>query len=134
MNKLMVKPIRHLEHFIALEEFRRQCMLDADVPALDDLLADDLVYSHSNGMRDDKTSYLDHIAQGHLRYLQVQFKNLQPKILANNVVFVTGEMVATIALLGQPKEMRTTFLTVWSCENDETTWRLHAHQSTPYQA
>jgi hypothetical protein len=134
MKKLIVKPILRLEDIIALEESRRQCMLDADLTAFNDLLAADLVYVHSNGLEDNKTSYLSHIQQGHLRYLQLQFKNLQPKMLSDSVAIVMGEMLASIALLGQPKNLHTSFLTVWSCENDDDTWQLHAHQSTPYQA
>jgi hypothetical protein len=52
----------------ALEARRYRAMTDADIAALEELLAADLVYTHSNATSDSKQSYLDKVASGHFDY------------------------------------------------------------------
>ena len=59
------------------EEQRRQAMLGGDIAALEALLSDGLVYVHSTGGRDTKTTYLNKLASGSLKYLSLSFEDLQ---------------------------------------------------------
>ena len=117
---------------LALEERRRRPMLEADVDALGALLADDLVYVHSGGQTDSKASYIDHLRQGHLRYLQIGIEPVSVRRLGP-VALVHGRMSAQMEVLGQAREVRTLFLTVWACDA-EGVWRLGSHQGTPAPA
>ena len=47
-----------------LEDRRYAAMVDADLDTLDDLLADDVIYTHSDASVDTKTSYLDMLRSG----------------------------------------------------------------------
>lgn len=117
---------------LALEERRRQALLASDLPALQDLLADDLVYVHSTGACDHKDSYMAKLSGGSLKYLELNFSGLQVQILQQAAV-VSGRMAAVVSKDGQRKNVASLFMTVWGCGVDGT-WRMHAHQGTPLPA
>lgn len=54
----------------AVEEQRYKAMLQADLPALEKLLADDLVYVHSSGSVETKAQFLDTVKPGHLEIIR----------------------------------------------------------------
>jgi len=97
------------------EEQRRQAMLSGDITALDALLSDGLVYVHSTGGRDSKTTYLDKLASGGLKYLTLSFEDLQVHA-AGTVQVVTGRMSAEVSIQGQSKAICSLFMTVWMPE------------------
>jgi hypothetical protein len=117
---------------LALEERRRQAMLAGDGPALQGLLADELVYVHSTGACDAKASYLAKLTGGSLQYLELNFSELQVQWLGQAAV-VSGRMAAQVSKDGQLKRVASLFMTVWACGNGGV-WRLHAHQGTPLPA
>lgn len=114
---------------LVLEERRRQALLAGDLPALQGLLADDLIYVHSSGACDRKDSYLAKLSGGSLKYLELDFGGLQVHLLQQAAV-VNGRMAAVISKDGQRKKVASLFMTVWGCGADGA-WRLHAHQGTP---
>lgn len=117
---------------LALEERRRQALLAGDLPALQGLLADDLVYVHSTGASDRKDSFLAKLSGGGLKYLSLDFSGQQVQSLQLAVV-VSGRMAATVLKEGQRKNVASLFMVVWGCDRDGV-WRLHAHQGTPLPA
>lgn len=117
---------------LALEDRRRQALLAADLPALDGLLAEDLLYVHSTGVCDHKDSYLGKLSSGSLKYLELSFRDLHVQALQQAVI-VSGRMSAVVSKEGERKSVASLFMTVWSCGVDGT-WRLHAHQGTPLPA
>jgi hypothetical protein len=121
----------HTNLALALEERRRQVLLAGDMSALQGLLADGLVYVHSTGVSDRKDSYLHKLSGASLKYLELNFSDLQVQSLSQTAV-VTGRMAAVISKDGQRKDVASLFMTVWACGADGA-WRLHAHQGTPAQ-
>ena len=119
---------------LAAEEWRRQALLSADLEALQVLLADALVYVHSTGASDSKDSYLAKLRSGSLRYQALQFEDLQARGVgqAGDAVVVTGRMVAEVLKDGQPRAVRSLFMTVWARAPGAAPWRLCAHQGTPW--
>lgn len=114
---------------LALEERRQKALLAGDLPTLQALLADDLVYVHSTGVCDSKASYLAKLSGGSLKYLSLNFSDLQVQTLQQTAV-VRGCMAAVISKDGQPKNVDSLFMTVWACgPNDH--WQLLAHQGMP---
>lgn len=114
---------------LALEERRRQALLAGDLPALQGLLDDKLVYVHSTGVCDRKDSYLAKLSGGSLKYLELVFSDLQVQRLQQAAV-VSGRMTAVVSRDGQQKHVASLFMTVWAGGADGV-WRLHAHQGTP---
>ena len=117
---------------LALEDRRRRALLAGDGPTLHDLLAESLVYVHSTGVCDRKDSYLRKIDSGSLKYLSLNFSDLQVQTLQQAAV-VHGRMQAQISKDGQVKNVTSLFMTLWGCGADGV-WRLHAHQGTPLPA
>ena len=115
------------------EEQRRQAMLGGDIAALEALLSDGLVYVHSTGGRDTKTTYLNKLASGSLKYLSLSFEDLQVHG-AGPVQVVTGRMSAEVSIQGQSKAIRSLFLTVWMPEpgvDGQQGLRMLAYQGAP---
>ena len=107
---------------------RYAAMLNADTGALDRLLADDLVYTHSDGSSDSKTQYLGAIRSGALNYLgcereTVHFLPLGDQALARGC----------LRLLALYKEQRVSihihYLAAW-VRLGEGAWKLVAWTST----
>lgn len=118
------------------EERRRQALLAADVVALQTLLDDGLVYVHSTAASDSKASYLAKLQNASLKYLSLHFEDLQVRVLGRCAV-VTGRMSAEVSKEGQPKQVRSLFMTVWSTDEgagEPARWTLQAHQGTPLPA
>ena len=114
------------------EEQRRQAMLSGDIAALEELLSEGLVYVHSTGGRDTKTTYLDKMASGSLKYVTLSFEDLQVHA-AGPGEMVTGRMSAEVIIGGQSKAVRSLFLTVWMPElgaEGRQRMRMLAYQGT----
>src|SRR5580693_3127631 len=65
-----------------LEDERYQAMLDGDVETLGRLLSARLTYTHSNGARDTKESYLQKVRDGYFVYRSVTHPVDRIEILA----------------------------------------------------
>lgn len=115
------------------EEQRRQAMLGGDIAVLEALLSEGLVYVHSTGGRDTKTTYLDKLASGSLKYLSLSFEDLQVHG-EGPVQVVTGRMSAEVSVQGQSKTIRSLFLTVWVPQfgaGGQQVMRMLAYQGAP---
>jgi hypothetical protein len=87
---------------------------------------------HSTGGRDTKTTYLDKMASGSLKYLTLSFEDLQVHA-AGPGEMVTGRMSAEVIIGGQSKAIRSLFLTVWMPElgaDGQQGLRMLAYQGT----
>ncbi len=118
------------------EERRRQALLAGDLNALDDLLSPALVYIHSSGGQDSKTSYLEHMRSGSLQYQSMSFQDLKAHP-ASYCCIVTGRMLADVTRQGKPLSIRSQFMTVWAPAPgtaDQPVWQLQAYQGTPWAA
>lgn len=112
-----------------LEERRYAAMRQADVDVLDDLLSAHLIYSHSFGDRDSKSSYLDKVRRGVFRYEQVS--NVEESIVVvNKTALVAGTMSAIATVNGSRRTLNNASLAVWS-QDREGAWLLVAYQPTP---
>ncbi|CAM3464140.1 nuclear transport factor 2 family protein [Nocardioides dubius] len=78
----------------ALEALRWDGLLAADTDALATLFHDDLAYTHSNGLVDSKGVFLQRLASGGLRYLDISPSD-QRITLHDNTAVVTGLVVLT---------------------------------------
>ncbi|MDB5967198.1 MAG: nuclear transport factor 2 family protein [Polaromonas sp.] len=115
----------------AAEEARRQAMLANDGAALGALLADALVYTHSNGGKDSKPSYLQRLASGALHYERVEFESPHFQVIGT-VGCVTASMQATVTGGPGRREVSNSYLAVW--EHTASGWKLLFLQGTPAPA
>jgi ketosteroid isomerase-like protein len=115
-----------------LEDRRYQAMIAADAKALDELLADTLVYTHSYGGADSKATYLDGIRAKKWVYRKIErpVENLQ--VHGDDCVIVTGRVRIELVADGQPKTLNSAFTNVWV--KGAKGWQMTAWQSTPLPA
>lgn len=112
----------------SLERERAAAMLNNDQVALGRLLADDLVYVHSSGGADSKTSYLAHLAQGTIRYLILSLSDVALVRAQPGLVVLTGRMNAQVVRGERQIAVSSVYLAVWT--QGVAGWQLVAFQGT----
>jgi ketosteroid isomerase-like protein len=110
-----------------VEARRFRALTEADIPALENLLSDDLIYTHASGWRQTKTEFLTSIRSGELVYHY--FATDDVKVHAyGNVVLVTGHATAEVRAKGQELNVSLFFLEAYVKQDGR--WQLVAWQST----
>ncbi len=71
---------------IAAEKARFDAQVAKDATALNQLLADDLVYVHSNGNVDGKQSYIQSIKDGNSTYLSIESQEQKVRLYGNTAI------------------------------------------------
>lgn len=118
-----------VEHDIHdLENARYRAMVSSDITTLDQVLADDLIYTHSSGAVDDKAKYLESIRSGTLRYLSAERQQDSVRVYGD-VVIVQGRMKAHIVASGVERQLDNVFTCVWAKKPQG--WRMVNWASTP---
>lgn len=116
-----------------LQGQRHQAMVAADVDALDALLDEALIYTHSDASRDSKASYLEKVRRGVFCYDEVTSSEDEVVVLNADAACVIGRMHLAGRLAGMTKRFDNRYLAVWVRRN-EGRWRLAAFQPTPMVA
>jgi hypothetical protein len=74
---------------VATDSARYKAMTERDVPALEKMLADELVYIHSNSTRQSKSEHLGDLNAGMAKYNKIDVKEQTPSIY-DNVGIIQG--------------------------------------------
>lgn len=119
--------MKHSESITTIEHQRFAAMLSADVVTLDRLLSDGLIYVHANADIDNKESYLQRIASGSLRYLELD-QEIIASVDLEGVVLISGRFAAKVDVAGEMRTIDNLYLAVWAPETSG--WRLVAYQPT----
>lgn len=114
---------------LAVDGARLAALLAADRPALDATLAKTLRYVHSNGLTQDRASYLDAAVGGAMTYTAITPVQQQVRVLAPQVALVTGSNRVAVVLNGKPLQADVLYTAVYVQE--DAAWKLTAWQSTP---
>jgi uncharacterized protein (TIGR02246 family) len=114
-----------------LEERRYAAMVGPDLEVLDELLSDDVVYTHSNASVDSKASYLEILRTGTLVYHSLDHTT-EAVVTRPGVAIVSGTMSGSIRMNGAEKTLNSRVAAVWVAEDGR--WRLAAFQPTPMPA
>jgi len=114
-----------------LEDRRYRAMVDGDTGALDELLSDDVIYTHSNASVDTKASYLERLRTGDLVYHSLEHTS-DNVVIRPGVVIIGGTMSGSIRMHGGAKSLNSRVVAVWVAEDGR--WRLVAFQPTPVPA
>jgi uncharacterized protein (TIGR02246 family) len=102
----------------------------ADTEALGELIADDVLYSHSDGIAEDKAAYLAKVASG--IYLKIRMENSPDhiRVLGDDVAVVRGTTTSNSAP-DSPYRMdnlKASILDVWVHRDGR--WQLVEHHVT----
>jgi ketosteroid isomerase-like protein len=109
-----------------LENKRYDAMLNADIHVLDDLLHEDLIYSHSTGGLDTKEIYLNALRDGVSIYKTVK-RDDQTVRIRGDIGLVFNHVQIHAEHKGSDLRLDNRLLAVWS--RDKGIWRLLAIQS-----
>jgi ketosteroid isomerase-like protein len=110
-----------------LEDKRFDAMVRADTRTLDDMLDDELVYTHSFGDKDSKSEYLQKVREKFFDYLEMK-SSIDKIIEAGDCVLVFGRYTGRVVIQGAERSLNNASLVVWRRTNGA--WRLVASQPT----
>lgn len=119
----------HAQDLRDTDRRRRDAMVAGDADALALLLDDALVWTHSSGKQDDKASFLEKIAGGGTRYLELEVSD-DSVTDCGEVLVHQGNLAGRAAVDGREKALRNRFLSVW--RRSGTILQLLFWQSTGY--
>jgi hypothetical protein len=111
----------------AAETSRLRALVEADYTALDQLLASDLVYTHSTAKVDTKTSYLEPLLSGRTRYQSLEPEDVRIRAYGTAAV-VTGVLRSVALVSGKESRTNMRFTNVWVQRSGR--WQMVAWQST----
>ena len=109
------------------EERRYGAMLEGDLDALDRLLADEVSYAHSSGVRDTKDEYLAKVRSGYYVYHRVEHPVERVEVVGDTAI-VVGRMTADLLVDGVPKSIDNLALAVWARRDGQ--WVLLGYAPT----
>jgi Domain of unknown function (DUF4440) len=115
----------------SLEDERCRAMTNADVAALDRLVSDKLIWTHSSGHVDSKQALLAKIESGASQYLSICRED-EKYVISAAAAVASGIVVQEVRLGGVERSLRSRYTNVWFREGDA--WRVVAWQSTAVSA
>jgi len=105
-----------------------EATIKMDIPTLEQLLADDLTYTHSSGRSETKTEFLTAIKTQSLKYEALEPQEVKVRVHGNMAVLNSLASMTVRPAGGQSNTFRARILRVYM--RDKGAWRLTAHQST----
>lgn len=109
-----------------MEERRYQAMIEADLVALADMLADELIYHQPTGRVANKADVLREIREGHIRFHEARRFEVKIQVYGN-VATVMGLAFLDLDLQGERKQVVVRYLNVWVLRDGR--WQLASRQS-----
>ena len=111
-----------------LEDRRFRAMVEADAAALEELLADSMIYTHSSATTDGKASYIAGVRSKKWQYRKIERPVEEIQVYGDTAV-VAGQVRIDIVVEGQAKNMNSRYTDVWV--KGAKGWQMVAWQSTP---
>ena len=115
------------ETIIALDKKRMNAMAEKDYATLNELIADDLVYTHSSARLDTKQSLIGNMQSGSTVYTSVVPSDVKAQDLGDAVV-LTGSCRISVNAGGRPNNFGVRFTDVYV--NRGGRWQMVTWQST----
>lgn len=115
----------------SLEDDRCRAMTNADMAALDHLLSDKLIWTHSSGHVDSKRTLLAKFESGASQYLSIRRED-EKYVISPHTAVASGIARLEVRFNGVERSLRSRYTNVWPREGDA--WRVVAWQSTPVSA
>lgn len=109
------------------EEARFTAMVKADLAVLEDVLADDLTYVHSNGNLDGKREFIEALRSGRTKYHSFEREGVAVRKYGDTAV-VTGRAHVLVQAAGAELDFKLFFTDVYVRRGGK--WRMVAWEST----
>jgi len=115
------------QKIIELDRQRMDAMSRKDIAALNSLLSNELVYTHSSARLDTKQSLIGAMESGATVYTSVEPSDVKAADFGN-VVVLTGSARIHVMSQGKPNAFSVRFTDVYAEKNGQ--WQMVAWQST----
>jgi ketosteroid isomerase-like protein len=112
---------------IDLDRKRMAAMAQKDIATLNELIADDLIYTHSSARLDTKASLIGNMESGSTVYTSVVPSDVKAQDLGETVV-LTGSCRISVNAGGRPNSFGVRFTDVYA--NRGGRWQMVTWQST----
>ena len=109
------------------EAARFQAMTSNDVARLAPMLSDNLVYVHTSGTVDSKSSFLQKLRTGALRYHAIQRRDVSVRTY-DDAAIVTGAATVEVTASSSDRHLEIRYTSVYVRRDDG--WQLVSWQST----
>jgi ketosteroid isomerase-like protein len=111
------------------EKDRFTAMVKGDRAALEKLVADDVTYTHSTALLQNKKEFIDSVLGGTIDYVSITPSEADWKVRVNgSTAIVNGVAAVNVIDTGKDRKIRIRFTTVQT--NRGGSWQLQAWQST----
>lgn len=114
------------------EDRRFQAMIDSDFNTLEELLGDDLIYTHSTAQADTRAEYIALCKKGVFKYLKIERPVENMQVYGDDTVIVTGHTRMDAIIEGTLKLLNSRYTNVW--RKGPKGWQMVVWQSTPIPA
>lgn len=130
MNKNIRKELfmsDNTRNIIERDKARMAAMAAKDIAALKEMLADDLIYTHSSSRLDTKASLIGGMESGSTVYKAAEPRDVEAQDLGDAVI-LTGAAHIEVSAGGADLSFDVRFTDVWA--KRDGAWRMVAWQST----
>ncbi len=115
------------QEVVAADQAWAKAIMKMDYPALEKLLGEELVYTHSTGIIDTKRQYIDSLKSGLQKYNSVE--HIEPKVQVHgNTAVLTSGLKMDTTTKGAQQVASFRVIHVWVKRGGS--WQLVAHQTT----
>ncbi|MFI5342390.1 MAG: nuclear transport factor 2 family protein [Candidatus Methylomirabilales bacterium] len=116
------------EQEIRQREIRRfEAMVRVDVAALDDILSEDLTYTHATGAFETKAEFIAKLKSGQVKYESLVPEDMRVRVYGTTGV-VTGLAQVKVQVKGEHLSFQLRFTDVYVKKGDR--WQMVAWQAT----
>ena len=117
------------QQVLQAEKDRFAAMIKGDRAALERILADDLTYTHSSALFEDKAQFIKSVTSGNIDYVSIVPSESDWKVRINgNTAIVNGLAAVNVVDTGKDLKFRLRYTTVHT--NRKGQWQLQAWQAT----
>lgn len=119
------------QDILGLEDRRIAAMTTQDFGALDALVHEQLLYTHSTGVTDTKATWMESMRSGRVKYKSASCSERNVRVFGD-VALVNGKADFQAEVSGQPRTLKLVFLNAWT--RTPQGWKFVAWQSCPQPA
>ena len=112
------------------EKRRFDAQVSKDYAVLDKVLADDLIYAHSNGNTDTKQAYIQSIRDGKSNYASIEPQEQKVRVYGNTAV-INGVCLIKMNNNNTPTDLKLRYTDVYVKKGGQ--WQMVAWQSLRLQ-
>lgn len=110
-----------------VEERRFRAMTGVDTAELKEILADDLIYTHSSGVVDTKEQFIASLTSGRTKYKSIDIEEMRVRLYGETRV-VNGRARVRVESQGRENNLHLRFMDVYVKRGGR--WQMVAWQST----